>query len=177
VSPAAGGPAGGGPAGGHDDPGCARLLGLLHAERTAYRLIPHRPEGRTAAASVLRGHPLDQAAKSVMVRVASGKRSRRYVLAVVPGDRRVDLAALAGRYAAREAAFATRAVAERLAGGVSGSFAPFAFSPDFDLVLDDRLLAHEEIYFNAYRLDLSLALPVTDYLALARPAIASIAAG
>ncbi|MER5887989.1 YbaK/EbsC family protein [Streptomyces sp. NPDC001941] len=142
----------------------------------AFRVIAHRPEGSTEAASVLRRHPLEQAAKSLVVRVATGKRSRRYVLAVVPGDRRVDLAALAERYGGREASFADRAVAERLAGSVSGSITPFAFSPELDLLVDEGLLVHDEIYFNAGRLDLSVALAVPDYLELAGPTVAPIAA-
>ncbi|MFF5017223.1 YbaK/EbsC family protein [Streptomyces sp. NPDC001165] len=67
-------------------------------------------------ASELRGHPLDQAVKCLVVRVSTG-RSRRYVLAVVPGDRRLDM---------------TRV----------------------------RELDNDWIYFNAARLDLSIALPV-----------------
>ncbi|MGW6916287.1 YbaK/EbsC family protein [Kitasatospora sp. NPDC054939] len=139
-------------------------------------MIPHAPEGRTDVASLLRRHPLEQAAKSIVVRVATGKRSRRYVLAVVPGDRQVDLGTLADRYDGRDAAFATRDVAERLAGSVSGSITPFAFSPELDLLVDEGLLEHDEIYFNAGRLDLSVALAVPDYLALARPTVAPIAA-
>jgi Ala-tRNA(Pro) deacylase len=152
------------------------LTDLLEAGSASYRMIPHEPEGRTDEASRLRRHPLEQAAKCLMVRVATGKRSRRYVLAVVPGDRKVDLDALADRYGGHEASFAVRDVAERLAGSVSGSITPFAFAPDLDLVVDEGLLVHDEIYFNAGRLDLSVALSVPDYLALARPAVASIAA-
>ncbi|MEU6220855.1 YbaK/EbsC family protein [Streptomyces sp. NPDC047022] len=139
-------------------------------------MIPHPPEGRTDVASRLRRHPLEQAAKSIVVRVATGKRSRRYVLAVVPGDHRVDLDALAQRYGGREASFAAREVAERLAGSISGSITPFAFSPELDLLVDEGLLVHDEIYFNAGRLDLSVALCVADYVALARPTVAPIAA-
>jgi Ala-tRNA(Pro) deacylase len=153
-----------------------KLLDLLEAGSASYRMIEHEPEGRTDVASVLRRHPLEQAAKSIVVRVALGKRARRYVLAVVPGDRRVDLDALADRYGGREAVFAARDVAERLAGSVSGSITPFAFSPELELLVDEGLLVHDEIYFNAGRLDLSLALSVPDYLALARPAVAPIAA-
>ncbi|MET9700685.1 YbaK/EbsC family protein [Streptomyces sp. NPDC006529] len=153
-----------------------KLIDLLEASSASYRMIPHEPEGRTAAASLLRRHPLEQAAKCMVVRVALGKRARRYVLAVVPGDRQVDLDALADRYGGREAAFAAREVAERLAGSVSGSITPFAFSPELELLVDEGLLANDEIYFNAGRLDLSLALAVSDYLALARPAVAPIAA-
>ncbi|MFF8641573.1 YbaK/EbsC family protein [Streptomyces sp. NPDC015345] len=152
-----------------------RLTDMFSSGSVSYRMIPHEPEGSTEAASRLRRHPLQQAAKSIVVRVATGKRSRRYVLAVVPGDRRVDLAALAERYGGREASFADRAVAERLAGSVSGSITPFAFSSELDLLVDENLLVHEEIYFNAGRLDLSVALSVSDYLDLAEPTVAPIA--
>ena len=153
-----------------------RLTDLFESGSVSYRLIPHPPEGHTDVASRLRGHPLQQAAKSLVVRVATGRRSRRYVLAVVPGDRRVDLNALADRYGGREASFAAREVAERLAGSVSGSITPFVFSPELDLIVDEGLLIHDEIYFNAGRLDLSVALSVSDYLVLARPTVAPIAA-
>ncbi|WP_330333169.1 YbaK/prolyl-tRNA synthetase associated domain-containing protein [Streptomyces sp. NBC_00536] len=152
-----------------------RLTELLASGDASYRTIPHEPEGRTDVASELRRHPLEQAAKSIVIRVATGKRSRRYVLAVVPGDRRVDLPALALRYGGREASFATQEVAERLAGSVSGSITPFAFSAELDLLVDEGLLVHDEIYFNAGRLDLSVALSVADYQRLARPDVAAIA--
>lgn len=153
-----------------------RLTEMFSSGSVSYRMIPHAPEGSTEAASRLRRHPLAQAAKCIVVRVATGKRSRRYVLAVVPGDRRVDLAALADRYGGREASFADREVAERLAGSVSGSITPFAFSSELDLLVDENLLVHEEIFFNAGRLDLSVALSVSDYLHLAEPTVAPIAA-
>jgi Ala-tRNA(Pro) deacylase len=152
-----------------------RLITLLVSGDASYRTIVHEPEGCTEAASVLRRHPLAQAAKSIVVRVATGKRSRRYVLAVVPGDRRVDLPALAVRYGGREASFAAREVAERLAGSVSGSITPFAFSTELELLVDERLVDHDEIFFNAGRLDVSIALAVPDYLKLAKPAVAAIA--
>ncbi|MFE9425737.1 YbaK/EbsC family protein [Kitasatospora sp. NPDC006697] len=153
-----------------------RLVDLFGAGSVPYRTIPHQPEGRTDVASRLRGHPLAQAAKSLVVRVATGKRSRRYVLAVVPGDRRVDLRVLAEHYDGQEASFASREVAERLAGSVSGSITPFAFSAELDLLADEGLFVHDEIYFNAGRLDVSFALSAADYRVLARPTVLPIAA-
>lgn len=66
-------------------------------------------------------------------------------------------------------------VAERLAGSVSGSVMPFARHPDLDLVVAPELLVHDEIFFNAARLDRSVALATDDYLALARPRVGPIA--
>jgi Ala-tRNA(Pro) deacylase len=71
--------------------------------------------------------------------------------------------------------FAARDVAERLSGSASGTILPFSFDPALELIVDPALLAHDEVYFNAARLDRSLALRTEDYLALAHPRVAPIA--
>src|SRR6478609_3907871 len=74
-----------------DDGTYASLIAMLDDGGARYRLIDHQPEGRTEAVSMIRGHGLSQAAKCMVLRIRLSKKSRRYVLAVVPGDRRVDL--------------------------------------------------------------------------------------
>ena len=71
-----------------------RLIADLDASGARYRLIEHAPEGRTEVVSALRGHPLAHAAKCLILLVKIGKKQTRYVLAVVPGDARLDLAAV-----------------------------------------------------------------------------------
>ncbi|MEU3461113.1 YbaK/EbsC family protein [Streptomyces sp. NPDC006733] len=153
----------------------ARLLDLLNYHSARFRQIEHAPEGRTDLASALRGHPVGQAAKCIVVRVKVTKKSSRYVLAVVPGDRRVDLGRIRELWEARDASFADRATAERLSGCVSGAIVPFAFDPALELVVDPDLLEHDEIFFNAADLNLSVALDVRDYLRIADPRTESIA--
>jgi Ala-tRNA(Pro) deacylase len=84
--------------------------------------------------SALRGHALAHAAKCLILLVKIGKKQTCYVLAVVPSDARLDLAA------------------------------------------DPALLDCDELYFNAGRLDRSVALASRDYLRLAGPRIARIIA-
>jgi Ala-tRNA(Pro) deacylase len=151
------------------------LLALLEAHDAEYRLIDHRPEGRTATASALRGHPLHAAAKCIVLRITGAKRASRYVLAVVPGDRRVDLEAIKRLFGARCVGFAEVEIAERLAGSVSGSMLPFALCPDLELVVDPAVLALPALYFNAARLDQSIRLKAADYERIARPRVAAIA--
>ncbi|MGW7437218.1 YbaK/EbsC family protein [Streptomyces sp. NPDC054849] len=153
-----------------------RLIDLLDGHQARYRLIDHPAEGRTDLASVLRGHPLEQAAKCIIVRVSITKRVGKYVLAVVPGDRQVDLEAVAALFGGGRTAFATPEIAERLAGSVCGTVMPLSFHPDLHLVVDEGLILTEEIYFNAARLDRSVALSTPDYLAIATPQVAAIAA-
>lgn len=152
-----------------------RLIGWLDAGGARYRLIDHPPEGRTEVVSGYRGHPVAQAAKCLVVLVKTGKKARRYLLAVVPGDTRVDLAALKELAGGSYAAFADTAKAEALSGSPSGTILPVSFHPDLELVVDPGLLKHEEMYFNAARLDRSLALATADYTRLAEPRVHPVA--
>jgi len=151
-----------------------RLVELLDTKNATYRLIDHAPEGRTEEVSAMRGHPSSQAAKCVIIMVKLGKKVTRHVLAVVPGDRRVDLARLKALLGGTYAGFASREVAERLADSVSGTILPFAWHPDLELIVDPELAALPELYFNAARLDRSVALATSDYLALAEPRVEPI---
>jgi Ala-tRNA(Pro) deacylase len=124
----------------------------------------------------MRGNALSQAAKCIILMVKLGKKVTRYMLAVVPGDRRVDLQAVKALTGATYVAFASQDIAERLAGSVAGTVLPFSFSPELELVVDPSLLENDEIYFNAARLDRSMALKTSDYVALAKPRLGRIAA-
>ena len=68
-----------------------RLIALLEANGAQYRLIDHPPEGRTEIVSPMRGHPVAQAAKCIIAMIKIGKKVTKFVLAVVPGDARVNL--------------------------------------------------------------------------------------
>ena len=99
----------------------------------------------------MRGNALAQAAKCIVMMVKIGKKTTKYALGVVPGNARVDLAAVIALFNAAYVSFA---------------------SPD---IVDPSLLENDELYFNAARLDRSVVLKTRDYLALAKPRIEGIA--
>ncbi|MFD0852989.1 YbaK/EbsC family protein, partial [Actinomadura adrarensis] len=148
----------------------------LDAAGARYRLIEHAPEGRTDAVSALRGNEVGHAAKCLIVMVKVGKKQRRYVLAVVPGDARLDLQAVKELAGGSYAGFAATEKAEELAGSVSGTVLPFTFHPDLELVADPALLKVPELFFNAGRLDRSMALVTEDYVRVAQPRVEPITA-
>jgi Ala-tRNA(Pro) deacylase len=152
------------------------LMTTLDAGGARYRVIDHEPEGRTEVVSAYRGHPVAHAAKCLIVMVKLTKRTSRYYLAVVPGDGRVDLQALKALAGGTYVAFASTDRAEALAGSRSGTILPFSFHPDLTTVADPALLTHPEMYFNAGRLDRSLALRTDDYVRLAQPHLHPITA-
>ncbi|MBF6171019.1 YbaK/EbsC family protein [Nocardia blacklockiae] len=151
------------------------LIALLHRHEASYELIDHEPVGVTEVVSKLRGHPLAHAAKCMLLLVKLDRRTRKYVLAVIPGDRSVDLDAIKTLYGARYAGFCDPTTAEQLAQAVPGSVLPFPMDPAVELVADPAVLRQPSLYFNAARLDRSIALDADDYARIARPRIYEIA--
>ncbi|TCO46491.1 YbaK/EbsC family protein [Actinocrispum wychmicini] len=153
-----------------------RLITDLDTAGATYRLIDHAPEGRTDLVSALRGNTVAHAAKCLVVMVKIGKKTTRYVLAVIPGDARLDLTAIKTLLGGTYTAFASSEKAEELAGTVVGTVLPFAYHPDLELIADPTLLEFPELFFNAARLDRSMALVTKDYIRVASPRVAPIIA-
>lgn len=155
---------------------CERLLADLQSAGARYRLIEHPPEGHTEEVSALRGHDVAQAVKCLVVMVKVGKKHTRYVLAAVPGDARVDLEAVKALLGGTYVAFAGQTKAEELAGSAVGTVLPISYHPRLELVADPALLGFPEVFFNAARMDRSVALATDDYMRLAQPRLERITA-
>ena len=155
----------------------SRLLALLAQHQVAYRSLDHPAEGQTDKVSGLRGHHPHLAAKCLVLMVKLGKRTTRFVLAVVPGDCKIDVKAVARIYDASYVGFASTQDAERLSGCVAGTVLPFTFTEDMPALIDETLFEAEEMYFNAGRLDQSIAIRTADYRRMNAGRIVRIAVG
>ena len=153
-----------------------QLVALLNESKAKFRVIEHEAEGRSEAISVIRGNRPDQAAKAMVLDVRGGGGGRRHVLAILPGNRKLDFGAVARLFEARKCGFASPETAQQLTGCAMGSVPPFAFNRDLAIVVDQDLLANDTLFFNAGRLDRSMELDAKDWLAVARPRVAKIAA-
>jgi Ala-tRNA(Pro) deacylase len=152
-----------------------RLVALLTEAKARFRVIEHEAEGKSAEISVIRGNRPDQAAKAMVLDVRGGGGGRRNVLAILPGNRKLDFAAVATLFEARKCGFASPETAQELTGCVMGAVPPFAFDPALAIVVEEDLLTNDTLFFNAGRLDRSMELDTKDWLAAAQPRIARIA--
>ena len=152
-----------------------RLVTLLREAKATFRIIEHEAEGRSEKISVIRGNRPEQAAKAMVLDVRGGGGGRRHVLAILPGNRKLDFAAVAALFEARKCGFASPESAEALTGCVMGSVPPFSLNPDLSVVADADLLANQTLFFNAGRLDRSMELDTKDWIAVAKPRVARIA--
>ncbi len=152
-----------------------KLIAFLDKHHASYRLIDHEQEGRTEIVSGMRGNVLAAAAKCIVMMIKKGKKEKKYVLGVVPGDAKMDLNAVKQLFGGSYASFADQNIAEELSGCVAGTILPFTFNSELELIVDPQLLKHEEIFFNAARLDQSLALKTSDYVKMTKPRLEEIA--
>jgi Ala-tRNA(Pro) deacylase len=153
-----------------------KLVALLKEAQAKFRIIEHEAEGRSEAISAIRGNRPEQAAKAMVLDVRGGGGGKRNVLAILPGNRKLDFAAVARLFEGRKCGFASPDTAEALTGCVMGSVPPFSLNPDLTVVVDEDLLQNETLFFNAGRLDRSMELDTRDWVAVARPRVAKIAA-
>ena len=153
-----------------------RLVALLTDAKAKFRVIEHEAEGRSEKISVIRGNRPDQAAKAMVLDVRGGGGGRRHVLAILPGNRKLDFAAVASLFEARKCGFASPETAQEITGCPMGAVPPFSLDPALAVVVEEDLLANDTLFFNAGRLDRSMELDTRDWLAVARPQVAKIAA-
>ena len=153
-----------------------QLVTVLTEAKAKFRVIEHEAEGKSQAISAIRGNRPDQAAKAMVLDVRGGGGGKRPVLAILPGSRKLDFAAVASVFEAKKCGFASPDTAQELTGCVMGAVPPFALNPSLSIVVEEDLLANDTLFFNAGRLDRSMELDTRDWIAVAKPRVARIAA-
>lgn len=150
----------------------AQLKNLLEAEGAEFRVLEHAVEGNSIRVAQLRNTEIGQGAKAMICRMRG---SNFNVMAVVPGDRRVDLVRVADHFGYKKSSFLPADEAIALTGCPIGAIPPFSFSKNLRLVMDLELTERfAEIAFNAGALDKSIILSTSDYLRIAKPLVMNI---
>jgi len=123
-----------------------RALRELSEAKVPYRVMTFRAEEKSAE-EVTRetGYPLAQVVKTLLVQGASQK----YYLALCPGDRQVDLKALAKAVNEKKVDMAGREEVPKITGYFIGGVSPVATHRPLPVVMDQSILAMPEIAVSA----------------------------
>jgi Ala-tRNA(Pro) deacylase len=152
-----------------------KLQQLLQNHQIEYKLMHHPSAGKSEEVAAIRGTQVSQGAKALVCRVKITSNTRKHVLAVFPADRQADLDAVATAVGGKKASLVPHELARELTGCEIGAIPPFTFNEELHLVVDPTLRTrHDEIAFNAGRLDCSIVMRTDDYFRLATPAEAPI---
>lgn len=140
-----------------------RLRAHLREGGVPFREISHGPAARAEDYSRELGTRLQEQAKCLLVRLRyENPTSREYVLVAVPAQKRVDLELVARTAGSASARLADRNQLRVVTGCDFGELPPLGRPMGLRLLMDRELVAEPEIYFNAGRLDVSMAAPPGD---------------
>ncbi len=146
---------------------------LLDNRKIIYRAyeLPKQKLGAEETARLL-DVPLEIVFKSIVItRRGPGKP----ILAVVPGNKEVDLKALARVLGEKKVSPATQSEAENFTGLQAGGISPLAFvNRGFEILIDQSALSHEAIHISGGELGLNIRLTGADLIQLTRGKTASI---
>ncbi|HEY7124375.1 MAG TPA: aminoacyl-tRNA deacylase [Ktedonobacterales bacterium] len=138
-----------------------RLLEKQHIPYTVYT-YPETVHSADEVAPLL-GVPASQVFKTLVVFADE----KRHLLVMAPGDRELDMRLVARAVGAKAAHMAPQREAERLTGLKVGGISPLALlEKRFEIYLDVRGAALEELYLNGGQRGVNVRLRVTDLLAV-----------
>ena len=148
----------------------ARLTALLDESRVAYAVTHHAPVRTSEEAAKVRGSPLASGAKALVC-----KAGERFVLLVMPADRRLDSAAARRLLGVSGLRFATQDEVAALTGLEPGAIPPFGQLFGLATHCDERLATLPTINFNAGDRAISIAMAATDYVSVEGPRLGRLA--
>ena len=133
--------------------------------------LPRQKLGAEGAASLL-NVPLSIIFKSIVI---ERKNPGKPILAVVPGDKEVNLKALAKVVGEKKVTPATQKNAERLTKLQAGGISPLALiNRGFKIVIDDSVMNQETVHISGGELGVNIRLRSQDLVDLTRAAVAKI---
>jgi Ala-tRNA(Pro) deacylase len=147
-----------------------QIEALLSGKGLAYEVLRHAPVFTSAEAAAVRGTPLASGAKALVV-----KADERFVMFVVPADRKLASRQVRAACGIRGLRFADREEVERLTGLAPGAIPPFGSLFDLPTYCDARLAEHERINFNAGDHATSISLRWDDYIRAEAPSMGTFA--
>jgi prolyl-tRNA editing enzyme YbaK/EbsC (Cys-tRNA(Pro) deacylase) len=140
-----------------------QIESMLSAADAAYRLVHHAPTRTSEESARVRGEPIENGAKALVLKVDD-----RFGIFVLSAALKVDARSIRRHLHARRSRFATADELLEITGLVPGSVPPFGRPLfDLDLYVDPSILARNRIAFNAGSLTDSVIMSASDYAQIA----------
>jgi Ala-tRNA(Pro) deacylase len=153
-----------------------KILDLLNQGSCWHETFEHE-EVRTSeeAAKTRPGYSLRQGAKALIVRTKMAGGERKFVMVVIPADRRFSNDKVKKVIGARDIRFATEEEVADLTDGIKpGAVPPFGNMFGLDVITDASLYDNDKIVFNAGERGFSVAMKSADYRRLVGPNVDQI---
>lgn len=151
-----------------------KIIDLLEVQNISYRLLPHSEPVFTVEAAAQRGVVKEEMVKSILLRE---KKNRRYVMACVRGDARLDPKAVR-THLSGDCQRLTFAIAEEIlevTGHVQGAVAPLCLPDEVPVIFDEAIARCLKVNISTGDPLAGLELDTQDLIELAGAQLAPIA--
>ncbi len=147
-----------------------RLQERLLQGGVEFSVLRHAPVFTSEQAAAVRGTPLASGAKALIL-----KAEERFVLAVLPADRKLDSRLARAALGVKSLRFASREEVEQLTGLQPGAIPPFGSLFGLATYCDPALADNASINFNAGDHAVSVSMHYADYVAVEKPTLGTFA--
>jgi Ala-tRNA(Pro) deacylase len=149
----------------------SRLERMLKERGVDFTVLRHQPVFTSEEAAAVRGVALSSGAKALICKVDD-----RFVMFVIPADRKLDSKQVRQVLGIHGLRFASREELQKLTGLPPGAVPTFGSLFGFATYCDTRLGENERINFNAGDNSISVSLRYEDYLKVENPSLGTFAA-
>ena len=123
-----------------------RAISYLRKKKIPYEVVTYEHEEKGAAfAARATGYPLECTVKTLVVELGR----KNYCLALLPGNRELDLKKLACLCKVKRTAMVDIKTAERLTGYLVGGISPFGTQQRLETFMESSILNNEQVLINA----------------------------
>lgn len=141
-----------------------RLHAQLQAAQIEFRVLHHEPVYTSEQAAAVRGASLASGAKALIVKLDT-----RFVMLVLPADRKLDSKAVKVGLGVKSIRFASKDEVLTLTGLEPGSIPPFGSLFGLPTYVDPALAEQATITFNAGAHAISVFMAHADYVRIEQP--------
>jgi len=149
-----------------------RAVQFLKRKRIPFEEVryAHEEKGADFAARAI-GFPLEQTVKTLVVDLGH----RKYCLALVPGDRRLDFKRLAALFGVKRSTLTDTVTAERLTGYLVGGISPFGTKHKLPAILDEKVCSYDTLVVNGGQRGVMLKMTPKDIEMALQCSVAALA--
>ncbi len=146
-----------------------RLQDWLRQKGVRFTVLHHEPVYTSEQAAAVRGTPLASGAKALLVKAGD-----RFVLLVLPADRKLDSRKAREALGVKALRFATKEEVQQLTTLEPGAIPPFGSLFGLPTYCDPALADNPSINFNAGDHAISVQMSYADYLCAEKPALLAV---
>jgi Ala-tRNA(Pro) deacylase len=147
----------------------ARVEQLLTERGVPFTVLRHAPVFTSEEAAAVRGTPLASGAKALVV-----KAGERFVLLIVPADRKLDSKKARATLGVKSLRFASKEEVLELTGLQPGSIPPFGSLFNMPAYCEPALGANPSINFNAGDHSISVSMAYADWVTVEKPGLCEL---